>query len=102
MWKTTGAHNLLVRWGWRNLRPLDIVNDEGLYDLLSFLEPGYQLPSRTYVAKQLQLRHKEAFDTLKTNLGDIAGNGISLTSNIWTSTATQAFNTVTAQFIDPQ
>ena len=64
MWKVNGANDLVVQWCWTNLRPLDIVNDEGLHDL-KFLEPGYQLPSRTYVGKQLRLRHQEGIDVLK-------------------------------------
>lgn len=56
-WKSNGANALLVRWMWWNVKPLGIVNDEGLRDLLRFQEPGYGLPSRTYAANQLWLRH---------------------------------------------
>ena len=40
LWKVNGANDLLVRWCWTNLRPLDIVNDEGLRDFVKFLEPS--------------------------------------------------------------
>lgn len=100
VWKSEGANQLVVRWLWRNLRPLSIVSDEGLRDLLSFFEPGYRLPSRTYVAGQLRRRHAEARDKLKRLL--VGQEGISLTSDIWTSRATQAFNTTTAHFINKE
>ena len=93
LWKVNGANDLLVRWCWENLRPLDIVNDTGLRDFVHFLEPGYQLPSRTYVAKQLKLRHQEGIDLLKEVLWARARSGVGLTSDIWTSQVTEAFNT---------
>ena len=85
VWKSNGANELLVRWLWRNLQPLDIVNDEGLKDLLQFFEPGYHVPSRTYVAGQLRLAHQVARDTLKVVLRDEGSAGLALTSDIWTS-----------------
>ena len=100
LWKVNGANDLLVRWCWTNLRPLDIVNDEGLRDFVKFLEPGYHLPSRTFVAKQLALCHQEGLDTLQKVLQAQARAGVSITSDIWTSAATQAFNTTTVHFID--
>ena len=100
LWKVNGANDLLVRWCWTNLRPLDIVNDEGLRDFVKFLEPGYHLPSRTFVAKQLALRHQEGLDALQKVLQTQARAGVFITSDIWTSAATQAFNTTTVHFID--
>ena len=102
MWKVNGANDLLVRWCWENLRPLDIVNDTCLRDFVHFLEPGYQLPSKTYVAKQLKLRNQEGADVLKEVLRARARSGVGLTSDLWTSQATEAFNTTTVHFIDPE
>ena len=56
VWKTNGANELVVRWLWRKIRPLDMVNDEGLQDLLRFFEPGYNLQSRTFVEAQLKMK----------------------------------------------
>ena len=101
--KRTGRMNLLiVRWLWRNLRPLDIVNDEGLQDLLRFFEPGYNLPSRTFVAAQLKMRYAAAHNRLKEVLRVEGEAGLSLTSDIWTSRATEAYNTITCHLIDSE
>ena len=102
VWKTNGANELVVRWLWRNLRPLDIVNDEGLQDLLRFFEPGYNLPSRTFVAAQLKMKYAAARDKLKEVLRVEAEAGLSLTSDIWTSRATEAYNTITCHLIDSE
>ena len=87
VWKTNG------RWLWFSLRPLSVVSDQSLQYLLAFLEPGYRLPSRTFVARQLRVLHQESKTKLKTVLSGC--KGISITSGIWTSRATQAFNTTT-------
>ena len=91
--KTNYANQLLVHWLWSSLRPLSVVSDQSLQDLLAFLEPGYRLPSRTFVARQLRVLHQEGKTKLNTVLSGC--EGISITSDIWTSRATQAFNTTT-------
>ena len=91
VWKLNGANELVVRWLYSSLRLLSVVSDQSLQDLLAFLEPGYRLPSRTFVARQLRVLHQEGKTKLKTVLS--GSKGISITSDIWTSRATQAFNT---------
>ena len=40
---------ILTKWTWEDMRPISIVRDEGLRELLAFLEPNYRLPSTTHV-----------------------------------------------------
>ena len=91
--------DLIVDWLTTDLRPLSVVNDEGFRHLLSFLAPGYKLPSRTHVAKLIKERHvlgkKELARLLKQD-----AIVCSLTTDGWSSKATQSFNTVTCHFIN--
>ena len=41
---------ILTKWTWKDMRPISIVRDEGLRELLAFLEPNYRLPSTTHVS----------------------------------------------------
>ena len=89
--------NLIARWCWTDLRPINIVNDEGLRSVLAFLDPGYRPPSHTHIASIVQLR----CDELKKKLVDFLADqdSIALTSDIWTSGATQVYSTTTAHFV---
>ena len=54
----------------------------------------------TYVAGQLTLANQVARDTLKVVFRDEGSAGLALTSDIWTSYATLAYNTTTCHLID--
>ena len=45
--QTTG---ILTRWVWMDMRPISIVQDQGLRELLGLVEPNYRLPSTTHVS----------------------------------------------------
>ena len=58
--KSAQVTDLLVDWCVTDMRPLSIVNDAGLQRLLSFVVPGYTIPSRTHIASLVKKRHKTA------------------------------------------
>ena len=68
-------------------------------DVLQYMEPGYRPPSRTHVAKLVRARHQQGLELAKSALST-GVSGVALTTDIWTSKATQAFATTTAHFID--
>uniref|UniRef100_A0A1X7U908 BED-type domain-containing protein n=1 Tax=Amphimedon queenslandica TaxID=400682 RepID=A0A1X7U908_AMPQE len=43
----------------RDLRPISIVEGKGFKQLLNFIEPGYSVRSRTYVAKECLLLYQQ-------------------------------------------
>ena len=47
-----------------DLRPIAIVEGAGMHRLLSYLEPGYRLPSRKHVGALLQKNHAKAVTML--------------------------------------
>ena len=74
-----------------------MVHDTGLKELLSFLVPNYRPPSTTHVSALIR---KDYLDGKSVIVAQIQGNMIALTTDIWTSRATQAFATTTAHFIN--
>ena len=69
--------------------------------LLHYLEPGYMVPSRKHVTKMIQKKHASIREKLQAKL-DKEAILISLTTNIWTSAATEAYITVSAHYISPE
>ena len=83
----------------QDLRPIRIVECEGFQNLLSYLKPGYTLPSRkqfTVVTHKFEMCKEKP----KKRLEDEAPS-MALTMDIWTRMATDAYMTVTAHYIDP-
>ena len=79
------------------MRPLSIINDAGFVKLLQFLEPGYQVPSRTNLAGVLKKRHKASQGELTCILQET--RGLALTTDAWTSKAVLSFQTFSGHFI---
>ena len=88
---------ILSYWPWLDMRPIALVRDRGLAELLAFLEPNYVLPSATHVSSLIKKQFDDGKAALSTRLKDASASGIALTTDIWTSKATQAFATTTAQ-----
>ena len=78
-----------------DLRPIAIVDGCGFRRFVECLEPGYNLPSRKYLTKLLHQKFEEAKQVLKEKLLDDARK-MSLTTDIWTSAANDAYLSLTA------
>jgi len=78
------------------MRPISIVRDEGLKELLYFLKPN---SSKTHISA---LIHKDFKDIKVLVKEQLKGNTIALITDTWTSRTTQAFATTTTHFIDKQ
>ena len=81
----------------KDLRPIRIVEDAGFISLLQFLEPGYTIPCRKTFANIVTNHHQSAKQKLKKHLA--AADAVSVTTDIWTSLATEAYITLTAHFV---
>ena len=97
--KSQKITDLLVDWIISDMRPLGIASDAGIQRLLDFLVPGYKVPSRTHLTSLVKKRHVAARKELKGVLRT-EGKFIALTTDGWTSKATEGYNTTTAHFID--
>ena len=92
----------ILDWVVGSLRPLSVVEDNGLIDLVKFLEPEYKMPSRTHIVKLLDKRHSSCKSEMKSLLKSEGAAGVSLTTDGWTSTSTQSFVTHTVHFVNKQ
>ena len=89
---------ILSRWPWLDMRPISIVRDQGLKELLRFLEPNYIIPSTTHVTSLIKKNFADGKGALSARLRQ--ADSLALTTDIWTSKATQAFATTTGHFVD--
>ena len=78
----------------KDLQPFTVVEDEGMIDLVDGLDPRYNLPSRTRLTTSLL---PKLYDVEKAKVGAILKEAVAvaLTSDMWTSRATQGYLTVT-------
>ena len=105
VWKCSDArakliNELIVDVVTMDIRPLAIVDGEGMRRLLLYLEPGYRLPSRKHISRLLRKKHEKAIAILKGKLTQDA-IAVWLTSDMWTSNTMEAYMPVTAHFITP-
>lgn len=82
----------------RDLRPISIVNVQGFKNFVNYIEPGYSVPSHTHIATVCHRLYESEKENLATMISKSEHFG--LTTDIWTSSATQAYMTVTVHFID--
>ena len=76
-----------------DVRPIALVEDKGLRALLRHLEPGYKIPRRTNLTTLIKKQWKDGQEALGAVLK--TPDFISLTTDIWTSRSTQAFEMTT-------
>ena len=78
-------------------RPIRMVECEGFRKLIHCLEPGFVMPSRQSIKLIVFRKHQEGKSKLTNLLSSV--NALSLTTDIWTSEANDAYITVTVHFI---
>ena len=84
----------------QDLWPIRLIECEGFWNLLSYMEPNYTLPSRKQFNADIFHKFETCKDKLKKRLVAEAFS-MALHTDIWTSMATEAYMTVTCHFIDP-
>jgi len=99
--KSSKITQLVADWVSENMRPIGVVQDSGFKRLLGFVEPGYTVPSRTHVTSVLQKRHSSAKKELAKMLNDDAV-AVAVTTDGWTSKATESYETFTVHFINSE
>ncbi|XP_067624168.1 E3 SUMO-protein ligase ZBED1-like isoform X3 [Eurosta solidaginis] len=83
-----------------DLQPFSIVNHEGFRSYTKILDPRYVLPSKTTL-KNVHIQNM--YEQCRSKLRDLlsAVEYLAITTDCWTSAATESYITVTCQFIDP-
>ena len=80
----------------RNLRPLSVVDSAGFKQLVNYLEPGYKVPSHSHITSICRMKFDAMKEQLLATLATV--QYVAVTTDIWTSRATQAYITVTSHF----
>ncbi|XP_065177356.1 uncharacterized protein LOC135808138 [Sycon ciliatum] len=80
------------------MRPLNIVNDDGLTRLLRFMEPRFNVPSRTHIASVVKRKHSDGKEEVKARMK--SARRVAVTTDGWTSKAVRSYSTFTAHFLD--
>lgn len=81
------------------MRPLSLVEGEAFMDMIEYACPGYKCPSRWWFTKQLEKEYQRVLDDLKGNL-KMRSSKITLTTDAWTSIATESYLGVTCHYIN--
>ena len=81
----------------RDLRPVNVVNGDGFKALVTCLEPGYRLPSDRYFMGLIERKYVEVKEGVTRRLQQ--ETFVSLTGDIWTSIAIDAYLTLTVHFL---
>ncbi|XP_048124800.1 E3 SUMO-protein ligase ZBED1-like [Alosa alosa] len=91
------ATDLLTRFVCEDMRPINVIYGSGFQAFVHELEPRFKIPCyRTMNSKITKL-----YDTTKGGIREMLhGEKLSLTTDGWSSLATESYVTVTAHFID--
>ena len=81
-----------------DFQPFSIVNDVGFKRFVHLLDPAAILPSRPHVTEKiLPSLYRELCKKVKSS---ISGQSIALSTDSWTSRASESYTTFTAHMID--
>ena len=89
--------DLIVEFVARDLHPLSLVEGDGFKQLMVYVEPGYKVLSRTHITKICRKKYDAIKEKLLASLR--MASSVTLTTDIWTSRATQAYLTLTSHFL---
>ncbi|KAJ8348900.1 hypothetical protein SKAU_G00274890 [Synaphobranchus kaupii] len=89
-----GILNMLVT----DMRPLSMVEDQGFRTMINILNPGYTLPARTHFTKLMERKYQKTFQEVKSAI-KATNSRIGLTTDVWTSVATEAYLGITCHYI---
>ena len=94
-------HNLIAGLTVHDLRPARMVEGRGFQELLEYCEPGYTVPSQKHISKLVFNRYTSGKALLTDKLqSDVFS--LSLTYDIWTSSSTEAYISLTCHFLTSQ
>uniref|UniRef100_A0A3Q2CC25 HAT C-terminal dimerisation domain-containing protein n=1 Tax=Cyprinodon variegatus TaxID=28743 RepID=A0A3Q2CC25_CYPVA len=82
-----------------DLQPLSIVEDKGFQDFVKTLDSRYNIPSRkSLIERKLPALYEDCSSRVRKALGEV--DNVVLTTDMWTSRATEGYLTVTSHIIN--
>ncbi|XP_029913137.1 zinc finger BED domain-containing protein 1-like [Myripristis murdjan] len=90
----------IARFIVKDLRPYSVVENEGFRDMIKTLEPRYTIPSRQHFTDKCV---PELYNKVKNEVKEQLFNTerVAITTDAWTSCATDSYVTITAHHISP-
>ncbi len=79
--------------------PLSFVEGTGFKELMAYVEPGYVVPCAKTIKKRLQSVYEEAKKKIRAILAQT--RTVALTTDCWTSGATESFICLSAHYVCP-
>lgn len=82
----------------KDLRPYSVVQNSGFKNLIQVLEPKYTIPSRQHFSEKVipEIYTKVSAELKK----ELKGNYVAITTDGWTSRATESYVTITSSHIN--
>ncbi|XP_038124484.1 zinc finger BED domain-containing protein 4-like isoform X2 [Cyprinodon tularosa] len=81
-----------------DMRPLSMVDSAGFQQMIAQFNPDYILPSRTHFTHLMEQKYSTMFLKVKEILKEVSSS-LTLTCDVWTSRATEAYLGVSCHFI---
>ena len=90
----------IARFIAKDLRPYSVVESGGFRDMIKTIEPRYKIPSRQHFAETCV---PEMYNKLKNEVKQELSQAerVAITTDAWTSCATNSYVTITAHHISP-
>jgi hypothetical protein len=98
--RTEKITDLIVRMITKDSLPIIFVEGDGFRELMAYIEPGYNVPCAKTVKTRLNSLHAAAKVKVREMLHEAPS--VSLTTDCWTSSATESYMTLTAHYINAQ
>lgn len=94
--------NVIAKWIAMNCRPINIVEDEGLKEVLQTAsnDLSYRLPCRTTVTNKISKMYDEEKKKKRETLMEDSPKYVAITGDHWTSAGNHSYLGVTGHFID--
>ena len=83
----------------KDLCPINLIAGRGFKSLITYLEPVYQLPTATHFTHLIKRKYAAVKERVCLILKEQA-DYIAITTDLWTSIATEGYLTVTFHYLD--
>lgn len=99
--RSTQITSAILQFIVKDLRPFSVVSNEGFKNMISTLEPRYTIPGRQHFSESAmpKLYEKVKQDVIEDLQKAVT---VSLTTDSWTSRATESYVTITSVHIDEE
>lgn len=82
----------------KDILPIGVICGEGFQELLGYIQPNYEIPSRYTITSRIKACFEERKKLLKTQLSST--KCVALTTDCWTALTTESYIKITCHYID--